>query len=164
MAWWAHEGVDSTVGTISSTSHLGSSVNLDVFNNEGIYFKTLKETTIRYRFKNLARGFNLSWVVRQTLTLTSALDSAFLRRSRTTVALFLGQAPREPEVLKALAWACLPTPPMNRLIGMICFLATTSLRYFWAFLKCIPLTAWATSLEVLKWVLRWKPLALTAEI
>ena len=66
------------------------------------------------------------------------------------VALFLGQAPREPEVLKALACACLPTPPIKRLIGTICFFATTSLRYLVAFLRCIPLIAWATSRDVLK--------------
>ena len=50
MTGRAHEGVDSSVGSVRSSSHLRSSVHLDVFDNEGIYFKTLVIATIRSEY------------------------------------------------------------------------------------------------------------------
>lgn len=37
----AHVWVDTTVGTVSAAAHTRGAVDLDMFNNKGVYFKAL---------------------------------------------------------------------------------------------------------------------------
>ena len=39
----AHEGIDSTVSPVCSSSHLGSSVHLDMIDHQTVYLESLRE-------------------------------------------------------------------------------------------------------------------------
>lgn len=92
--------------------------------------ETLKDRTIK----------QLGWVVIRT----SALLSAFLRRSRINFADLTGQRPCPFECL-FLAWAVRPTPPQKRRNGIACLWARTSSKYLFALAKGNFLRAWAVS-------------------
>lgn len=121
-------------------------VHLDVRNEKGINIQTF--------------DLIINWFIKQVLVTnqnhqrknkqssqnpTSALLSAFLRRSRTNWADLAGQRPWPFECL-FFAWAVRPTPRQKRVKGIACLWAMTSSKYLLALFNGSFLMACAVSL------------------
>ena len=102
MARAAHVRIDTTMCAVGATTLLGCLVDLDVLNGKHLGVEALGR----------------------------ALLSAFLRSDYRKVALFSGQRPWVTP--QTLAWAHLPTPPLNLRKGTHCFFSLTSSKYFYS--------------------------------
>merc|ERR1711972_272694 len=89
------------------------------------------------------------------VTRDGLLASEFRRSSKRYLQLFSGHRPWLAAIpgaeVNCLAWAHRPPPRLNRMNGTHRLCSTTSLRYFWAFRKFIPLSILAVSRVFLKW-------------
>ena len=129
------------MGTVGSAPLLLSLVYLNVRDEERVHVQSFHlERTEMLRLATACKTLEFShWIS------TSALLSAFLRRSRMNLADFAGQRPC-PLGWRFLAWAVRPTPRQNLVKGIACLWAMTSSRYLFALVKESFLMACAVSL------------------
>lgn len=106
----------STVGAVSAATVLGGLVDNDAGDDEILNVQALG---LQHIPKYIYIFFDLLFF----LSFTSALASAFFKRSTMYLTDLTGQRPWV--VLNSLAWAVRPTPPLKRRKGMHCFFSVT---------------------------------------
>jgi len=133
------------MSTVRSSPLFCCLVYLDVWYEKGVNIQTFHLIIKWFLVTEQKHHGNIGNTVMKWKSPTSALLSAFLRRSRTNWADLAGQRPWPFECL-FFAWAVRPTPRQKRVKGIACLWAITSSKYLFALFNGSFLIACAVSL------------------
>lgn len=138
--------IDSSMSPVGPPPLFSCLVHLNVRNEKGINIQTFDLIIKWFTIQVLVTDQNHKRLKNHSSQKpTSALLSAFLRRSRTNWADLAGQRPWPFECL-FFAWAVRPTPRQKRVNGIACLWAITSSKYLLALFNGSFLMACAVSL------------------